>query len=322
MSNDDQINNDKIIDVQNLTKSFDNRVVVDHINLQVNRGEIFGFLGPNGSGKTTTLRMLCGLLAPDAGEGTCLGFDITKQANLIKLNVGYMTQHFSFYKDLSIYENLDFIARVYQLDNRKQRIAQALDQLGFTGRDKQLTGDLSGGWQQRVALAACLLHQPELLLLDEPTAGVDPKARREFWDQISALSAQGITTLVTTHYMDEAARCTRLAYIVYGKLMAEGTEQSIIDNVRLITWEISGPNIIQIKNQLRQQAGVQQAAMFGNTLHICGKDEALLIQALAPLQKDPHYRCQQISTSLEDVFINFVDEVPDNFSTNSTMKVN
>ena len=313
---------DNIIDVRNLTKSFDNRIVVDHINLQVKRGEIFGFLGPNGSGKTTTLRMLCGLLAPDTGEGTCLGFNIITQADLIKLNVGYMTQHFSFYKDLSIYENLDFIARVYQLDNRKQRIAQALDQLGFTGRDKQLTGDLSGGWQQRVALAACLLHEPELLLLDEPTAGVDPKARREFWDQISMLSEQGITTLVTTHYMDEAARCTRLAYIVYGKLMAEGTDQSIITSVNLITWEITGPKMAQVKAQLQQQAGVQQAAMFGNSLHICGKDETLLNQALAPLVNDPQYHCQQIPTSLEDVFINYVDEVPDNFSTNSTMKVN
>lgn len=311
--------NDNIIDVQNLTKSFDGRIVVDHINLQVKRGEIFGFLGPNGSGKTTTLRMLCGLLAPDAGEGTCLGFNIIAQAELIKLNVGYMTQHFSFYKDLSIYENLDFIARVYQLDNRKQRIKQALDHLGFTGRASQLTGDLSGGWQQRVALAACLLHQPELLLLDEPTAGVDPKARREFWDQISALSEQGITTLVTTHYMDEAARCTRLAYIVYGKLMAEGTEASIIKSVNLITWEISGPNMMQVKNQLQKAAGVQQAAMFGNTLHICGKDANLLQQALALFLRNPQYQVQQIPTSLEDVFINYVDEVPDNFGA-STMK--
>jgi ABC-2 type transport system ATP-binding protein len=315
-------NPDNIIDVKNLTKAYDGRIVVDHINLQVKRGEIFGFLGPNGSGKTTTLRMLCGLLKPDAGEGTCLGFDIRTQADLIKLNVGYMTQHFSFYKDLSIYENLDFIAQVYQLDNRKQRIAQALDQLGFTGRDRQLTGDLSGGWQQRVALAACLLHQPELLLLDEPTAGVDPKARREFWDQISALSEQGITTLVTTHYMDEAARCTRLAYIVYSKLMAEGTEQDIIASVNLITWEISGPNIIQVKNNLQNAPGIQQVAMFGNDLHICGKDANLLNAALAPLQKTPDYHCQQIPTSLEDVFINFVDEIPDNFGGNSTMRAN
>ncbi len=308
-------NPENIIDVSNLTKSFDGKIAVDHINLQVKRGEIFGFLGPNGSGKTTTLRMLCGLLAPDAGAGTCLGFDIIKQANLIKLNVGYMTQHFSFYKDLSIYENLDFIARVYQLDNRQQRIAQALDQLGFSGRDTQLTGALSGGWQQRVALAACLLHQPELLLLDEPTAGVDPKARREFWDQISTLSAQGITTLVTTHYMDEAARCTRLAYIVYSKLMVEGTEKSIIDSVKLITWELSGPNMLQIKNQLKNTLGVEQVAMFGNNLHISGKDPHLLDLALASLKKDSVYHCQQIPTSLEDVFINFVDAASDNANT-------
>ena len=304
---------DYVIDVENLNKSYNHVKVVDDVNLQVKKGGIYGFLGPNGSGKTTTLRMLYGLSTPDSGDGTRLGFDIKTQAELIKLNVGYMTQHFSYYKDLSIYENLDFIARVYQLDNRKQRIKDALEKLQLPGRAKQLTGDLSGGWQQRVALAACLLHEPELLLLDEPTAGVDPTSRREFWDQISILSQQGITTLVTTHYMDEAARCTRLAYIVYSKLMAQGTEQEIIAQVGLTIYSIEGKDLLSLLDSIQEKPGVEQAAMFGNTLHLSGIDKNTLAQTMQPYQNNPAYQVKTISTSLEDVFIAFVDKAEDNF---------
>jgi ABC-2 type transport system ATP-binding protein len=306
---------DYIIDVQNLTKRFDNHVVVDHVNLKVKEGEIFGFLGPNGSGKTTTLRMICGLMGLDEGSGTCLGLDIASQSEIIKLNVGYMPQYFSLYKDLTLYENLDFVARMYELSNRKERIEKALENLGFQDRAKQITGNLSGGWRQRLALAACLLHEPKLLLLDEPTAGVDPKARREFWDQISLLSTQNITTLVTTHYMDEAARCTRLAYIVYGKLMAEGTQESIIKESQLTTWCITGEKLGQVKQALSTVDGVEQVAMFGNELHICGTDANKLEKAVAPYRAlKSGTQADIIPTSLEDVFINFVEKSKDNFA--------
>jgi ABC-2 type transport system ATP-binding protein len=217
------------IDVRGLTKRYAGRAVVDDLALQVGSGRICGFLGPTGSGKTTTIRMLCGLLRPDAGQGTCLGLDIITQAAAIKRQVGYMTQRFGLYEDLSIRENLDFIARLFQLDQRKAAVDQALARLGLEQRQQQLAGALSGGWKQRLALAACLIHEPRLLLLDEPTAGVDPKARREFWDEIKGLAAQGITVLVSTHYMDEAARCHDLVYIAYGRVLARGTERQIVE---------------------------------------------------------------------------------------------
>jgi ABC-2 type transport system ATP-binding protein len=216
------------IDVQGLTKRYGGRAVVDHIALQVGTGRICGFLGPNGSGKTTTIRMLCGLLTPDGGTGTCLGLDITREAAAIKRQVGYMTQKFGLYEDLSIRENLDFVARLFELPHRKQAVDAALGRLGLVERQQQLAGSLSGGWKQRLALAACLIHAPRLLLLDEPTAGVDPKARREFWDQIHALAAQGITVLVSTHYMDEAQRCDELVYIAYGAVLAQGNAATIV----------------------------------------------------------------------------------------------
>jgi ABC-2 type transport system ATP-binding protein len=216
------------IDVQGLTKRYGGRAVVDHIALQVGTGRICGFLGPNGSGKTTTIRMLCGLLTPDGGTGTCLGLDITREAAAIKRQVGYMTQKFGLYDDLSIRENLDFVARLFELPHRKQAVDAALGRLGLVERQQQLAGSLSGGWKQRLALAACLIHEPRLLLLDEPTAGVDPKARREFWDQIHALASQGITVLVSTHYMDEAQRCDELVYIAYGTVLAQGNAASIV----------------------------------------------------------------------------------------------
>ncbi len=222
-----------IIEVNQLSKKFNNKTVVDHISLSVKRGDIFGFLGPNGSGKTTTIRMLCGLLTPDSGTGKCLGFDIQTESQSIKERVGYMTQHFSLYGDLSIEENLDFSARLYGVKNREQKIEKVLADLQLTDRRKQLTENLSGGWKQRLALSAALLHDPELLLLDEPTAGVDPKARREFWDHIHRLSQLGVTTLVSTHYMDEAARCTKLAFLDDGKILVQGNAEQIIAAAKL-----------------------------------------------------------------------------------------
>jgi len=231
--------NESIIDVRKMTKRFGSRTVVNDIALQVRRGEIYGFLGPNGSGKTTFIRMLCGLLKCDAGEGTVLGYDIFRQSELIKRHVGYMTQKFSFWEDLTIAENLDFVARIFEVPNRRKAVAASIERLGLADRSTQLAGELSGGWKQRLALAACLIHQPELLLLDEPTAGVDPKARREFWDQIHSLAAEGLTFLITTHYMDEAERCHRLAYIAYGDLLTSGTVAEVIEEAGLHTWEVS-----------------------------------------------------------------------------------
>ncbi len=230
---------DTIIDVQGLTKRYDCRTVVDHISMQVRRGQIYGFLGPNGSGKTTTIRMLCGLLTPDQGEGSCLGFDIRREARQIKRQVGYMTQKFGLYDDLSIEENLDFIARIYEVPQRRAKVDATLAQLGLSTRRQQLAGALSGGWKQRLALASCLLHDPKLLLLDEPTAGVDPKARRLFWDQLHALAAGGLTVLVSTHYMDEAARCHSLAYISYGHLLAQGSADELVAKAALLDPAVS-----------------------------------------------------------------------------------
>src|SRR3954471_2870839 len=249
--------NPPVIDVHGLSKSFGGKRVVDDFSIRVERGQIFGFLGPNGSGKTTTIRMLCGLLTPDAGHGTCLGHDIIRESAQIKREVGYMTQRFSLYEDLSIRENLDFIARVYAVPESGRNVQHALERLGLENRSHQLAGQLSGGWKQRLALAACLLHSPQLLLLDEPTAGVDPKARREFWDQIHALAADGITILVSTHYMDEAERCHRLAYIAYGKLLITGTAAEVIEHSRLTTWSVSGPDLFPLASELRRLAAVK-----------------------------------------------------------------
>src|SRR6516165_3986357 len=231
---------DLVIDVQGITKRFGDRTVVNNIPMQVRRGEIYGFLGPNGSGKTTFLRMLCGLLTPDGGSGSCLGLDFRRESAEIKKRVGYMTQRFSFYEDLTIEENLDFIARIYAVPQRKMAVERSLEQLGLTDRRKQLAGTLSGGWKQRLALAACLIHEPQLLLLDEPTAGVDPKARREFWQEIHQLAGAGLTFLITTHYMDEAERCHRLAYIFNGVLLAHGTVAEVIAQAHLTTWSVRG----------------------------------------------------------------------------------
>ncbi|MEA3211345.1 MAG: type transport system ATP-binding protein [Chthoniobacter sp.] len=304
---------DLAIDVQGMTKRFGARTVVNHIDLQVRTGEIYGFLGPNGSGKTTFIRMLCGLLRADAGRGTCLGFDVITESEAIKREVGYMTQRFSFYEDLSIAENLDFVARMYGVKNRRAAVRQSIEQLGLSGRQTQLAGELSGGWKQRLALAACLIHNPRLLLLDEPTAGVDPKARRDFWEQIHQLAAQGLTFLITTHYMDEAERCHRLAYISYGNLLTHGTVAEVVAHARLTTWSVRGPELLKLAGQLRAQPGVQQAVAFGTTLHVSGDDAAALDEAIAPFRSEP-YEWRQIPSGLEDVFIHLMDGAQDNFS--------
>ena len=305
--------NDAVIDVKGMTKKYGGRAVVDNFAIRVERGQIYGFLGPNGSGKTTTIRMLCGLLTPDAGEGQCLGFDIRKEAQQIKRQVGYMTQKFSLYEDLSIAENLDFIARVYEVKNRKQVVDDTLLRLGLTARRAQLAGSLSGGWKQRLALAACLLHQPKLLLLDEPTAGVDPKARREFWDQIHDLAADGLTVLVSTHYMDEAERCHALAYIAYGKLQANGTASELIARSGLATWSATGENLHTLAVELRKLAGVEMVVPFGTTLHVRGSNGGALKAALAPFFTRTDLQWVVIEPSLEDVFIGLMNSAKDNF---------
>src|SRR5438094_2150352 len=230
---------DIAINVEGLSKSFGGRTVVHDLSMQVKRGSIYGFLGPNGSGKTTTIRMLCGLLTPDAGEGTCLGYDIRRDADKIKRQVGYMTQRFSLYQDRSVRENLEFVARLYGLRDARGAARDMINRLGLSGREEQLAGELSGGWKQRLALGACTLPNPKLLLLDEPTAGVDPKARRDFWNEIHALAADGLTVLVSTHYMDEAERCHEIAYIAYGVLLAHGTVEEVIAASHLATYTVS-----------------------------------------------------------------------------------
>ena len=301
------------IDVHGLEKRFGGRPVVRDFSITVPRGRIFGFLGPNGSGKTTTIRMLCGLLTPDAGTGTCLGFDIRRQAASIKRRVGYMTQRFSLYEDLSIRENLDFVARVYALPDRKRRVAEALERLRLTERREQLAGHLSGGWKQRLALAACVLHQPELLLLDEPTAGVDPKARRDFWDHIHALAAGGMTVLVSTHYMDEAERCHEICYLAYGKLMVRGAVAEVIAGSGLATWAVTGLGADRLAAELEGRPGIAMAVPFGNALHVSGPDAAALEAAIAPWRDRPGLTWTRTEPSLEDVFIALMGQAEDNF---------
>lgn len=301
-----------IIDVQGLNKSFGDKLVVDNLSMQVRRGEIYGFLGPNGSGKTTSIRMMCGLLTPDSGSGHTLGYDITQQAIEIKRHVGYMTQRFGLYDDLSLRENLDFIARIYGMNERKPRVQQALERLGLAGRQNQLAGTLSGGWKQRLALAACMLHEPQLLLLDEPTAGVDPKARRDFWDEIHELAANGMTVLVSTHYMDEAERCHRLGYIAYGKLLACGTPKELIQQSQFITWQVEG-RVDELVPVLQNYPAVALITRFGTSLHINGLDADALAQAIAPFQQRSDLHWQLITPQLEDVFIHLMQQSQDNF---------
>ncbi len=304
---------DLVIDVTGMTKRFNDRAVVDNVDLQVRTGEVCGFLGPNGSGKTTFIRMLCGLLRPDAGRGTCLGYDVITESEAIKSRVGYMTQQFSLYEDLTISENLDFVARMYSVKNRRKAVSDSLDRLGLEGRRRQLVGELSGGWKQRLALEACLIHQPKLLLLDEPTAGVDPQARREFWEQIHQLARQGLTFLISTHYMDEAERCHRLAYILDGILLAHGTVAEIIAGTNLTTWAASGPNLLELAEVLRNKPGVEQAVAFGSLLHVSGTDAAAIEETIAPFHTG-QYEWHSITPGMEDVFVHLMKKSQDKAS--------
>jgi len=297
---------DIVIDVRGLNKHFGDNHAVKDLSLTVRRGEIFGFLGPNGSGKTTSIRMLCGLLTPDTGEGTCLGHDILRETKAIKREVGYMTQRFSFWEDLTIRENLRFIARMYGMKESDDRVESTVGTLGLAKRANQLAGALSGGWKQRLALAACLLHDPRLLLLDEPTAGVDPKARRDFWDELHGLSSRGVTVLVSTHYMDEAERCHKLGYILEGRLLAQGTEQEVIRSQSLFAWTVSGERLDELEPRLRALADVEQVAAFGTTLHVTGTHRESMQRALAPLMAEPGRTWSEIEPGLEDVFIHLM----------------
>jgi len=305
-------NPDYAVDVENLNKRFGEKHVVRDVSLRVRRGEILGFLGPNGSGKTTTIRMMCGLLKPDSGSGTCLGYDILRQSAEIKRNVGYMTQRFSFWDDLTIAENLDFVARMYQVPHRNQAVRAALESLGLSARADQLAGGLSGGWKQRMALAACMLHRPALLLLDEPTAGVDPRARRDFWDEIQTLAAHGISVLVSTHYMDEAVRCHRLAYIAFGRLLAQGTAAEVIAGQKLTTWAIHGDRLTEVQEELRRQPGVEQTVTFGDVLHVSGANAGLLQLAVEAVAGTGGRRAEKIDTGVEDVFIHLMSQAEEN----------
>ncbi len=306
-------NGEVVIDVHGLTKKFDGRAVVRDLSMQVKRGMIYGFLGPNGSGKTTTIRMLCGLLTPDEGTGTCLGYDIRTQTDKIKRQVGYMTQRFSLYQDLSVRENLEFVARLYAVPDATQAARDMIARLGLQGREEQLAGSLSGGWKQRLALGACTLPNPKLLLLDEPTAGVDPKARREFWNEIHALAAQGLTVLVSTHYMDEAERCHEIAYIAYGTLLTHGTVEQVVAESGLLTYTVSGGDLPKLSTALSGKPGVDSVAPFGTSLHVSGRDPEKLEAAIAPYRDDAELHWTKSEPSLEDVFIDLMGRAKDNF---------
>ncbi len=294
------------IEVEGLTKSFGTKKVVDNLSMRVERGMIYGFLGPNGSGKTTTIRMLCGLLTPDAGRGACLGYDIRTQQHEIKRRVGYMTQKFSLYGDLTIRENLEFVARIYGLYDPREAARAALERLGLEDRADQLASELSGGWKQRLALGACTLPDPALLLLDEPTAGVDPKARRDFWDEIHRLAENGLTVLVSTHYMDEAERCHRIAYIAAGRLLVSGTTAEIIATAGLTTYIVTGPDLALLSQRLSATPSVEMVALFGMALHVSSRDAARLDDIAREFGVDPAHVWRKGAPTLEDVFIDLM----------------
>jgi ABC-2 type transport system ATP-binding protein len=305
---------DLAIDVRGLTKRFGNKVAVDHVDIAVETGQVWGFLGPNGSGKTTTIRMLCGLLRADAGEGTVLGLNFQTQSEAIKRQVGYMTQKFSFWEDLSIRENLDFVAQVYEIPDRQTHVHDTIERLGLLQRQDQLAGALSGGWKQRLALAACMLHSPKLLLLDEPTAGVDPKARRDFWNEIHSLSARGLTVLVSTHYMDEAERCDRIVYIQSGHIAARGTVAEVIAQAKLVTFIVEGEGARVLSEEIEDKPGVELVAFFGAALHVSGQDRDALLRALEPYRNRSDLKIHESAPSLEDVFIQLEEKTRESAS--------
>jgi ABC-2 type transport system ATP-binding protein len=292
--------NGLVIDVRDLRKSFGTRRVVDGLTLQVARSEICGFLGANGSGKTTTIRMLCGLLVPDGGEGTCLGRDIRTEAAQIRRQTGYMTQKFSYYDDLTVRENLELVAGVYEMADGTEAVADIIARMGLACYENQLAGHLSGGWKQRLALAACVLHRPKLLLLDEPTAGVDAKARREFWDLIHDLAGEGLTVLVSTHYMDEAERCNRIVYLAEGRIVVQGTSDEVVRRASLVIFETTGEEIDEVARRIRRSEGVEAAAVFGHALRVAGSDRAALQRAIGAF---PKLGWHEAEPRLEDVFI-------------------
>ncbi len=312
----ENLGQDIVIDVHHLTKKFDGKAVVRDLSMQVKRGTIYGFLGPNGSGKTTTIRMLCGLLTPDEGNGSCLGYNIRTETDKIKRQVGYMTQHFSLYADLSVRENLEFIGRIYGIEKPVAAARAAIERLGLCGREEQIAGELSGGWKQRLALGACTLPSPQLLLLDEPTAGVDPKARRDFWNEIHALAAKGLTVLVSTHYMDEAERCHEIAYIAYGDLLVHGTVEEVIAASHLTTYTVTAENgagLSQLGDELAGKPGVDMVAPFGTSLHVSGRDAATLDATIASYRQQTGLIWKRSEPSLEDVFIDLMSRAKDNF---------
>jgi len=303
-----------VIDVAGLTKRFGEKTVVDNFDIRVPQGAIYGFLGPNGSGKTTTIRLICGLLRPNAGHGTCLGYDIFRESEKIKARVGYMTQHFSLYGDLTVRENLDFMARMHQVPRSRQAVARTLEDYRLEAWADRIAGELSGGWKQQLALAAASLHAPDLLLLDEPTAGVDPKARRDFWERIRRLADRGVTALVSTHYMDEAVQCDHIAFIAYGRKLIDAPTGEVAHRVGLVTWRVEGPKLNPLHRALAGQPGVDQIARFGAALHVSGRDEAALAAAIARYRDDPAYEWSPVTTGLEEAFIYLMtgeqDKVP------------
>jgi len=301
------------VDVRGLTRVFDSFVAVDHIDLQVSSGTVFGFLGPNGAGKSTTIRMLCGILRPTAGEGSVGGFDIVRQTDRLKSHIGYMSQRFSLYEDLTVWENLQFFAAIYNVRGaqRAARIAWAIDMAGLHGREQMRTAELAGGWRQRLALGCAVLHEPPILFLDEPTSGVDPASRRNFWEMIGELVSRGITVFVTTHYMDEAEHCDQLALIYGGRLVATGSPATLKQrHMSRALLELESSELMGAYTALKPEPTLASVALFGNALHLVTADEAPAREAIERRLRAAGiavHRLERIEPSLEDTFVSIVE---------------